>query len=298
MGWFDAAAVMLDRIVGLLIELSRDWNRTAAVTDTATEEKENVMIEGLQGKVVIVTGGAHGIGKAYCQGFTRSGSRVVVADIDAQEAEKVAQELGKASEAGSMAVSVDVSDEESTKQMAAKTLDRFGRIDVLVNNAAIFATIPMNRGGIETIALAEWDRLMAVNLKGVFLCCRAVLATMRAQKSGKIINIASGTALYGPPGRIHYVASKAGVIGFSRTLAREVGDDNIQVNILAPGSTLSEDNPTEEIIKMRESNVGRRALKRVQVPQDLVGGVLFMASPLADFMTGQTLVVDGGQNMV
>ena len=255
------------------------------------------MIEGLEGKVVIVTGGGHGIGKAYCEGFTKSGSRVVVADIDGEAAAEVAGDLAKQSEAGSMSVRVDVSDEESAKEMVAKTVESFGRVDVLVNNATIIATIPMSRGRIEEISIEEWDRLMAVNLKGVFLCCRAVLPSMRQQKSGKIINVASGTALSGPPGRIHYVASKAGVMGFSRTLAREVGEDNIQVNILCPGSTLSEVDPTEEVLKMRRSNINQRALKRVQVPQDLVGGVLFMASPLADFMTGQTLVVDGGQNM-
>lgn len=255
------------------------------------------MIEGLQGKVVIVTGGGHGIGKAYCEGFTRAGSRVVVADIDTASAENVAAELGRMSEAGSMALPVDVADEDSTREMAAKTVEKFGRIDAIVNNAAIFATVPMNRGRIEEISVEEWDSLMAVNLKGVFLACRAVLPAMRRQKSGKIINISSGTALSGPPGRIHYVASKAGVIGFSRTLAREVGEDNIQVNILCPGSTLSEVDPTEEILKMRQSNVDKRALARVQVPQDLVGAVLFMASPLSDFMTGQIMVVDGGQHM-
>jgi 3-oxoacyl-[acyl-carrier protein] reductase len=182
--------------------------------------------------------------------------------------------------------------------MAARTLERFGRIDILVNNAAIFATIPMNRGGIETIDPAEWDRLMAVNLKGLFFCTRAVLPTLRTQKSGKIVNIASGTALGGSAGRIHYVTSKAGVIGFTRTLAREVGNDNIQVNAIAPGSTLSEENPTEEIIRMRQATVQGRALKRVQKPEDLVGAMLFLASPLSDFMTGQTVVVDGGQNFV
>ena len=178
--------------------------------------------------------------------------------------------------------------------MAKLALDKFGRIDVLVNNAAIFATIPMNRGGIDTIDPAEWDRMMLVNLKGLFFCCRAVLPTMRQQKSGKIINISSGTVLNGSAGRIHYVTSKAGVIGFTRTLAREVGDDNINVNAIAPGSTLSEDNPSEEMLKMRGARVGDRALKRVQLPKDLVGTMLFLASPLSDFMTGQTLAVDGG----
>jgi 3-oxoacyl-[acyl-carrier protein] reductase len=189
---------------------------------------------------------------------------------------------------------VDVADEKSTKDMVAAALERFDRIDVLINNAAIFATIPMNRGRIETITSDEWDKLMAVNFKGLFFCCRAVLAAMRAQKSGKIINIASGTVFNGSPGRIHYVTSKAGTIGFTRTLAREVGDDNIQVNVLAPGNTLSEENPTEEMIRFRQSSIGGRALQRLQVPQDVVGAMLFLASPLSDFITGQTINVDGG----
>ena len=173
-------------------------------------------------------------------------------------------------------------------------LEKFGRIDILVNNAAIFATIPMNGGGIDSIDPAEWDRMMAVNLKGLFYCCRAILPVMRQQKSGKIVNISSGTVLNGSAGRIHYVTSKAGVIGFTRCLAREVGDDNINVNAIAPGSTLSEDNPSEEVLKMRGARVTDRALKRVQLPKDLVGTVLFLCSPLSDFMTGQTVAVDGG----
>jgi 3-oxoacyl-[acyl-carrier protein] reductase len=256
------------------------------------------MIEGLRDRVVIVTGGAHGIGKAYCLAFAKSGSRVVVADIDEPAAEQVAGQIINDIGARALAVHVDVSDEKSTKEMAAAVLQRFDRIDVLINNAAIFATIPMNRGRIETIASEEWDQLMAVNLKGLFFCCRAVLPTMRAQKSGKIINIASGTVFNGSPGRIHYVTSKAGTIGFTRTLAREVGDDAITVNVLAPGNTLSEENPTDEMIRFRQSSIGARALKRVQVPQDLVGAVLFLASPLSDFITGQTINVDGGIAML
>jgi 3-oxoacyl-[acyl-carrier protein] reductase len=251
------------------------------------------MIAALKDKVVIVTGGGHGIGKAYCRGFGKAKSRVVVADIDQPAAQQVTAEIAK-NGAQALAVHVDVSDEKSTKDMAAAALQRFGRVDVLINNAAIFATIPMNRGRIETIDPAEWDRLIAVNLRGLFFCCRAVLPTMRNQKSGKIINIASGTVFAGSPGRIHYVTSKAATIGFTRTLAREVGDDNINVNCLAPGNTLSEENPTEETIRLRQSSAGLRALKRVQVPQDVVGAMLFLASPLSDFMTGQTVNVDGG----
>ena len=255
------------------------------------------MIEGLKDKVAIVTGGGHGIGKAYCLGFGRAGAGVVAADIDSPAAEAVASQVAKETGAKSLGFSVDVSDEASTKAMAAAAIERFGQIDILVNNAAIFATIPMNRGGIETIDPKEWDRLMAVNLKGLFFCSRAVLPAMRARKSGKIINISSSTVFSGSAGRIHYVTSKAGVIGFTRTLAREAGEDNIQVNAIAPGSTLSEENPTEEILRFRRLQVQGRALRRVQMPQDLVGAVLFLASGLSDFITGQTLSVDGGAAM-
>ena len=254
------------------------------------------MIEGLKGKVVIVTGGAHGIGKAYGLGFAQAGAHVVIADIDEDAAKRGAAEITKDFAAPAMALNTDVSDEASTKQMAARALERFGRIDVLVNNAAVFSVVPMNRGRIETIDPEEWDRLMAVNLRGLFFCCRAVLPTM--QKSGKIITIASGTVFAGAPGRIHYVTSKAATIGFTRTLAREVGNDNINVNCLAPGNTLSEENPTEPIIKFRESSVGLRALKRIQMPNDVVGAMLFLASPLSDFITGQTINVDGGISFV
>jgi 3-oxoacyl-[acyl-carrier protein] reductase len=252
------------------------------------------MIEGLKDKVVIVTGGAHGIGKAYCNGFANAGANVVIADIDKAAACDAAAAIEKNSPGKALAIQVDVSNEEATKRTAAQTLERFGRIDVLINNAAVFSVVPMNRGRIETIDPEEWDKLMAVNLRGLFFCCRAVLPTMRKQQSGKIINIASGTVFAGAPGRIHYVTSKAATIGFTRTLAREVGGDNINVNCLAPGNTLSEENPTAQMIKFRESSVGLRALKRIQMPQDVVGAMLFLASPLSDFMTGQTVNVDGG----
>ena len=249
------------------------------------------MIAGLKDKVVIVTGGAHGIGKAYCKGFADAGARVVIADIDKLRRRSGGQRNRRARR---LPIQVDVSNEDATKKMAAQVLDRFGRIDVLINNAAVFSVVPMNRGRIETIDPAEWDKLMAVNLRGLFFCCRAVLPAMRVQQSGKIINIASGTVFAGSPGRIHYVTSKTATIGFTRTLAREVGGDNINVNCLAPGNTLSEENPSEETVRLRESSAGLRALKRVQVPQDVVGAMLFLASPLSDFMTGQTVNVDGG----
>ncbi len=243
-----------------------------------------------------MTGGGHGIGKAYCEGLAAEGACVVVADVDATAAQAVAGAIGHTG-SGSLGIATDVADEASTRAMAAATVERFGRIDVLVNNAAIFATIPISRVPMEEIAVEEWDRVMAVNLRGVFLASRAVLPTMKSQRSGKIVNISSGTALSGSPTRIHYVTSKGGVLSFTRTLAREVGPFGINVNAIAPGSTLSEENVTPEIVAQRQERVADRAIPRVQLPADLVGTVIFLASSASDFITGQTLVVDGGAVM-
>lgn len=247
----------------------------------------------LEGRVAIVTGGGHGIGKAYARRLAEEGAKVVVADIDAAATEAVAAELSRDGFAA-LAAPTDVADPESARAMAARAMDAYGRIDILVNNAAIFATIPMSRAPFDQIDPAEWDRMMAVNLKGTWLACCAVVPYMRAQSYGKIINISSGTAIKGSNSRIHYVTSKAGVIGFTKTLALEVGKDGIRVNCVAPGSTLSEENPDEGIIKMRTTAASTRALQRVQTPEDLLGAVAFFAAPDSDFITGQTLVVDGG----
>jgi len=215
----------------------------------------------------------------------------VIAELDAAAGERVAAEVG------GLAVRTDVADEASCQEMARRAVARYGRIDVLVNNAAIFATIPMSRAPFDQVEPAEWDRMMAVNLRGPWLACRAVIPQMRKQRYGKIINISSGTALKGAATRIHYVTSKAGIIGFTRTLAMEVGKDNICVNCIAPGSTLSEENADEALIKYRQSAASSRALQRMQRPEDLVGAVAFFASSDSDFITGQTLVVDGGAHM-
>jgi 3-oxoacyl-[acyl-carrier protein] reductase len=251
----------------------------------------------LDQRVIIVTGGGHGIGKAYCHGLAGEGARVVVAEIDGDAAERTAAELEREHGAEALAVHTDVASQSSVETMASKTLDRFGRIDVLVNNAAVFATIPISRVPLEEVSVEEWDLVMAVNLRGIFLACKAVLPAMKRQGSGKIVNISSGTALSGSPTRIHYVTSKAGVIGFTRTLAREVGSHGITVNAIAPGNTFSMENPTPEMIASRERGVTGRALARVQLPADLVGAMVFFCSPASDFITGQTLVVDGGTTM-
>ena len=181
--------------------------------------------------------------------------------------------------------------------MVDATLGRFGRVDGLVNNAAIYQRPAMSRVPFEDIPLEEWDRLMAVNLRGPFLCARAVSPHMKAQRYGKIVNIASGTAYYGPPRLAHYVTSKAGVIGLTRVLARELGDYGICVNTIAPGFTQSLDEPGEAFLQALEQRAQQRALKRIQEPNDLVGAIVFFCSEDSDFITGQVLVLDGGATM-
>jgi len=250
----------------------------------------------LEGRVAVVTGGGHGIGKAYARGLAGEGASVVIAELDGGAANAVAGALAQEG-FKALAIETDVAKWESVEAMVRRAIDRFGRIDVLVNNAAIFATVPMSRAPFDEIDPAEWDRMMAVNLRGTWFACRAVVPHMKRQRYGKIVNISSGTALKGSASRIHYVTSKAGILGFTRTLAREVGDHGICVNCIAPGSTLSEEAPDEGTLKMRNAAVGDRALRRVQKPEDLVGAVLFFASSDSDFVTGQTLVVDGGSCM-
>ena len=250
----------------------------------------------LKDQVLIVTGGAHGIGLAYCEGLAAEGARVVVADIDGQGADAVAASLGEAGH-DALAVTTDVSQPESSDTMARLTMERFGRIDGIINNAAIYQRPAVTRGPFEEIPVEEWDRLMGVNLRGVFLCCRAVVPHMKAQGSGKIVNISSGTVFNGSTQMLHYVTSKAGVIGLTRSLARELGDYNINVNAIAPGLTVSMDDDDEDKLLRFETRMQARSLKRLEGPQDLVGSVLFLCSPDSDFMTGQTMVVDGGAQM-
>ena len=250
----------------------------------------------LDSRVIIVTGGAHGIGRAYCLGLAAEGAKVVVADLDGPGADAVVRTLGE-SGSDALAVVADVSAPDDTSLMARAAIDRFGKIDGLINNAAVFQLPAMSRVPFEQIPVDEWDNLMAVNLRGVFLCCRAVVPHMKAQGGGKIVNISSGTVFHGSPRSAHYVTSKAGVIGFTRSVARELGGFNINVNAIAPGLTLSLDEVPEDRIEASNIRMQARAIKRAQVPEDLVGAAVFLCSSESDFMTGQTMVVDGGAQM-
>ncbi len=247
---------------------------------------------GLTNRVVIVTGGAQGLGRAYCLGFGEQGAKVVVADLQQAGAEQVADEVVGAGGVA-MAVAVDVADESSVASMVGAVQTRYGAPTVLVNNAAVFSTLRM--GSFTGISVAEWDRVMAVNVKGAFLCARAVVPLMAEAGYGKIINISSSTVWIGRPNYLHYVTSKMALIGMTRALASEVGPSGIRVNALTPGATITEV-PRETVTPVQfEAIAAQTALRRSEEPQDLVGTVLFLASPASDFMTGQTLNVDGGQ---
>jgi len=248
----------------------------------------------LAGRVGIVTGGARGIGRHYSEALAAEGARVMIADI--ADGVEVASELAARHGANSVtSIVADVSDEGAVRRLVQATVERFGRVDVLVNNAALFAPLPEQK--CTEIETELWDRVMAVNLRGPFLMVKHVVPHMIRQGYGKIINIGSGTAFRGIPWFLHYVTSKGGITAMTRALSRELGDHGIRVNTLAPGFTLSDtivaENPGH-VQTARERAVASRALHRDEHPQDLLGALIFLASAESDFVTGQTLAVDGG----
>jgi NAD(P)-dependent dehydrogenase (short-subunit alcohol dehydrogenase family) len=247
----------------------------------------------LKDKVTIITGAGHGIGRAYAKRFAEEGASVVIAEIDAKAGERVAaeiQELGRSA----WARATDVVNFEDVKGLMNETLHRFGRIDVLLNNAAIYETRPVTKCNLEDLSIEEWDKVIEVNLKGVFLCCKAVIPIMKSQRNGKIINVASGTFFHGSGNMPHYTTSKGGVVAMTRVLAKQLGPWNINVNCFTPGSTMSEEQITDQVRRRREESSKQRAFQRIEVPEDITGTALFLASSDSDFMTGQLLVVDGG----
>jgi 3-oxoacyl-[acyl-carrier protein] reductase len=247
----------------------------------------------LENKVAIVTGGGRGLGRIFCLAMAEEGAKIVSADILEKDSQQTAQEI-KNKGGSAVSLKVDVTSEKDTSAMAEEAVKAFGRIDILVNNAALYYGI--GRRPFYEISSEEWDKLMAVNLKGPFLCSKAVFPQMKVQKKGKIINLSSETAFTGSKGFIHYVTSKGGIISFSRVLAAELGSFGICVNTIAPGFTDTEASRTvtDDISKY---NVSLTPLGRLQQPQDLIGALLFLAGDESDFFTGQALVVDGGRYM-
>ena len=240
----------------------------------------------LDGQVAIVTGGAQGIGRKIAEGLAGEGARVVIADL--QAADEVANRLG------GLAVAVDVSDQAACERMAHEAIDAYGRIDILVNNAGIWSSLVPTP--FEQLSVEEWKRVFDVNVLGMYLATRAVAPFMREAKRGRIINMASGTPYKGVPLFLHYVTSKGAVIAMTRALAKELGSDNVLVNTIAPGFTLSDGvmaNPVQ-VEQLQEVSAKARVLVRDQYPEDIVGAVLFFAAEQSSFITGQSLVVDGG----
>jgi NAD(P)-dependent dehydrogenase (short-subunit alcohol dehydrogenase family) len=236
-------------------------------------------VTALEGKVAIVTGGAQGIGAAIVSGLEAEGVTVVVADLNPPEG----------------GIRADVASEEDVSAMVEETLARHGRIDALVNNAGLYASLEMR--AFTEIPLDEWNRVMEVNVASMFLTCRAVVPVMRKQGGGKIVNISSGTPFRGVPFLLHYVTSKGAIVALTRALAKELGRDSIHVNCVAPGFTMSDGvkSHPEVIEKLRDVSVASRTIQRDQMPEDVVGAVVFLCTPAADFITGQTMVIDGGQ---
>jgi NAD(P)-dependent dehydrogenase (short-subunit alcohol dehydrogenase family) len=242
----------------------------------------------LDGKVAIVTGGAQGIGRAIAERLAKDGARIVVADL------KGAEEAAASFDDG-VGLTVDVASEDDVARMADETLARCGRVDILVNNAGLYAQLAMRP--FEQIPVDEWRQVMDVNVLSMFLACRAVVPQMRAQGGGRIVNISSGTPFRGVPFVLHYVTSKGAIVALTRALAKELGNDDILVNCVAPGFTMSagvEEHP-EVIEALRDVSIASRTIKRDMVPEDVVGAVAFLCGPESTFLTGQTMVIDGGQ---
>ena len=233
----------------------------------------------LGGKVAIVTGGARGIGRAIAEGLSAEEAQVVIADLEPSDD----------------GIRADVSNERDVERLVQETLERHGRVDILINNAGVYASLAMRP--FTEIPLDEWRQVMDVNVASMFLTCRAVVPPMREQGGGKIVNISSGTPFRGVPFLLHYVTSKGAIVAFTRALAKELGKDAIHVNCVAPGFTMTEGVRArpEVIEKLRDASVAARTIQRDQLPEDVVGAVVFLCTPAADFITGQTMVIDGGQ---
>jgi NAD(P)-dependent dehydrogenase (short-subunit alcohol dehydrogenase family) len=247
---------------------------------------------GVNDRVVVITGARQGIGRELSRQFAAAGATVVVADINRANADRVQSEI-ELSGGNAMAVTVDIGDKASVDAMAAATIAQFGRVDVLINNAAIFASL--QKRPFWEIPLDEWGRVMHVNVTGIFLSVCAVLPAMRQQKWGRIINISSNSVPKGVRNYLHYVSSKSAVIGMTNALARELGSDGITVNCIRPGGVATEvDRVVNPTIERRTAQLSEQCIPRGMVPSDLAGLAMFLSAPAAGFITGQTIACDGG----
>lgn len=252
------------------------------------------MANRLQGKVAVVTGAAQGIGATYARALAEEGARVCISDV-LDTAACVTAVKGTGGDA--FGIKCDVTDADSVKAMVDAVVARWGRVDILVNNAGLFGNLLLKP--FEEITSAEFDKVMSVNVRGSFECVKAVVPHMKKQRYGKIMNVASGTVFKGTPMLLHYVTSKGAVVAMTRSLARELGDSGIRVNAIAPGLVMSDNvvaNPSWKAAVV-DTNTASRAIKRKAEPDDMVGTLVFLCSPESDFITGQTIVVDGGSVM-
>jgi NAD(P)-dependent dehydrogenase (short-subunit alcohol dehydrogenase family) len=252
---------------------------------------DNIVFPGLKDRVVIITGAGQGIGRVFAMAFARAGSRTVIAEVNEKTAASVSAEI-MAAGGQALAVATDVAEEASIKEMIGIVEDEYGRIDVLINNAGIFSTLEMRP--FDQIPLDEWEQVLRVNLTGPFLCARAVLPAMRRAKWGRIINVASGAVRLGRPNYLHYIATKSALMGMSLSMAREVGADGITVNAILPGATFTEIERKTITPAQKERVIAMQCVPRAEVPEDLVGAVLFLASEASAFVTGQSINLDGG----
>lgn len=250
----------------------------------------------LDGKAVVVTGSAHGIGRAYAERLAADGAMVAMLDIDGGRNDEVAAGI-RADGGRVLPITTDVRDFAAFQSSVDRAAAEFGRLTGIANNAGMLNVVPITRCTFEEIPDAEWDEAFRLNTKSAWFGCRAVVPHLRANGGGSIVNVGSSTIFRGVPTRAHYVASKAALIGFNRTIARELGKENIRVNLVCPGSTLSEESPSEATVRMREDVIRTRCLPRLELPQDLVGTMSFLLSDDSAFITGQTFLVDGGSAM-
>jgi len=249
------------------------------------------MIASLSGRVAVITGAGQGIGRAFAKAFAAEGAIPIIAERNQDRGETVAAEIAAAG-GRARAIPTDVADPKSIAAMAKAVEAEFGRIDILINNAAIFSTLEMRP--FDQIPLEEWEAVLRVNVTGAFLCARAVVASMRRGHWGRIINMASGAVTLGRPNYLHYIASKAALDGMTRSLARELGPHGITVNAILPGATFTEIERKTVTPEQKERIIAMQCIPRPEGPDDLIGTALFLASDAASFLTGQALTVDGG----